>query len=129
MTDKKIVTTENAPKAIGPYSIGVIVGGFLFTAGQIGLDPQTGEIVPGGIAAETRRALLNLQAVIEAGGAALENVVKTTVYLRDMNDFVEMNRVYGEFFIKNPPARTTVQVAALPKSAAVEIEAIVIVGG
>lgn len=128
MTDKKVVTTENAPKAIGPYSIGVIVGGFLFTAGQIGLEPQTGEIVPGGIAAETRRALLNLQAVIEAAGATLENVVKTTVYLRDMNDFAEMNRVYGEFFLKNPPARTTVQVAALPRSAAVEIEAVVIVG-
>jgi 2-iminobutanoate/2-iminopropanoate deaminase len=128
MTDKKIIATENAPKAIGPYSIGVVVGDFLFTAGQIGLDPRTGEIVPGGVAAETRRALLNLQAVIEAGGAELENVVKTTVYLRDMNDFAEMNRVYGEFFVKNPPARTTVQVAALPKSAAVEIEAIAIVG-
>lgn len=129
MNDKKIITTDKAPKAIGPYSIGVVTGNLLFTAGQIGLDPQTGEIVSGGVAAETRRALLNLQAVVEAAGGALGNIVKTTVFLRDMNDFAEMNRVYGEFFAQNPPARTTVQVSALPRSAAVEIEAIAVIKG
>ncbi len=129
MTEKQIITTDKAPKAIGPYSIGVVVGNLLFTAGQIGLDPETGEVVPGGIGAETRRALLNLQAVLEAAGVSLDHVVKTTVYLREMKDFADMNSVYGEFFHQNPPARTTVQVAALPKSAAVEIEAIAILGG
>ena len=125
---KEIVTTENAPKAIGPYSAGVKIGNFVYTAGQLGLDPQTGDFVEGGIAAETRQALQNLRAILEAAGASLENVVKTTVFLRDMNDFAAMNAVYAEFFTADFPARSAVQVARLPKDAAVEIEAVAFIG-
>jgi 2-iminobutanoate/2-iminopropanoate deaminase len=124
MTDKHVVATDQAPKAIGPYSAGIRTGSFVFTAGQIGIDPKTGEIVAGGIEAETRQALRNVKAVLEAAGSSLENVVKTTVFLRDINDFSRMNEVYGEFFTGNFPARSAVQVAALPKGAAVEIETI-----
>ena len=121
---KQIVKTENAPAAIGPYSAGIITGNFVFTAGQIGLDPKTGLMVEGGVEAETRRSLTNLKGILEAAGSCLDNVVKTTVFLKDMGDFQKMNAVYAEFFKENPPARSAVQVAALPKNACVEIEAI-----
>jgi len=121
---KEIVATEKAPKAIGPYSQAVKVGPLVYTAGQIGIDPATGEIVPGGIEAETRQALTNLKHVLEAAGASLDMVVKTTVFLRDINDFARMNAVYAEFFTEGFPARSAVQAAALPKGAAVEIEAV-----
>ena len=122
--EKEIVKTEKAPKAIGPYSVATKAGHFVFTAGQIGLDPVSGNIVEGGVEAETRQALTNIKNILEAAGTKLENVLKTTVFLRDMNDFAKMNGVYGEFFTENPPARSAVQVAALPKAAAVEIEVV-----
>jgi 2-iminobutanoate/2-iminopropanoate deaminase len=128
MTEKMVIQTEMAPQAIGPYSQGIRAGNFVFTAGQIGLDPQTGEIVPGGIEAETRRVLQNLTSVLEAAGSSLDRVVKTTVFLRDMNDFARMNSVYAEFFKDNFPARSTVQVAALPKGVAIEIEVVALLG-
>lgn len=124
MGEKNIIQTERAPTPIGPYSMGVAIGNLIFTAGQLGIDPKSGEIVAGGIQAETRQALTNIKNILEAAGSSLENVVKTTVYLRDMTDFSQMNAVYGEFFPKNYPARTAVQAAALPKNAAVEVEAI-----
>ncbi len=127
MSQKQIISTENAPKAIGPYSAGIRSGQLVFTAGQLGIAPQTGEIVSGGIEAETRQALTNLAHVLEAGGASLNDVVKTTVFLRDINDFSRMNGVYAEFFTQNPPARSAVQVAALPKGGAVEIEAVAVI--
>lgn len=121
---KKIIVTDKAPKAIGPYSVAVQTGHMVYTAGQTGLDPTTGEIVPGGVEAETRQVLTNLKNVLEASGSSLGDVVKTTVFLRDMADFAKMNAIYGEFFNQNPPARTTVAVAGLPKGGAVEIEAV-----
>ncbi|MBS1250837.1 MAG: 2-iminobutanoate/2-iminopropanoate deaminase [Chloroflexi bacterium] len=126
MPKKEIVTTSNAPSAIGPYSAGVKVGNFVFTAGQLGIDPESGEFVPGGIEAETHQALKNLKAVLEAAGASLSTVVKTTVFLRDMDDFGAMNAVYAEFFTADHPARSAVQAARLPKDAAVEIEAVAV---
>ena len=125
---KEIVVAQNAPQAIGPYSAGVRVGEFVYTAGQLGIDPNSGAFVAGGIEAETRQALTNLKAVLEAAGTSLENVVKTTVFLRDMNEFAAMNGVYAEFFTANFPARSAVQVARLPKDAAVEIEAVAVGG-
>ncbi|MBA4384302.1 MAG: reactive intermediate/imine deaminase [Anaerolinea sp.] len=122
--DKTIIKTELAPAAIGPYSVGVAGGPFVFTAGQLGIDPKTGNLVEGGVEAETRQALKNLSAILEAANSCLDNVVKTTVFLKDINEFAKMNAVYGEFFTENPPARSAVQVAALPKNGAVEIEAI-----
>lgn len=124
---KQIVTAEQAPKAIGPYSHGVRACHFVYTSGQLGLDPASGAMVEGGIEAETRQALKNLKAVLEAGGSSLEQVLKTTVFLRDINDFAKMNAVYAEFFTQNPPARSAIQVAALPKNGAVEIEAVALV--
>ncbi|MHB8134280.1 MAG: RidA family protein [Anaerolineaceae bacterium] len=121
---KKAVSTKNAPQAIGPYSIGIEFDKFVFTSGQLGINPDDGMLVSGGIINETRQALVNLQAVLESGGSSLENVIKTTVFLRDINDFSKMNGIYSEFFHEIPPARSAVQVAALPKGAAVEIEAI-----
>lgn len=121
---KKIIVTDKAPKAIGPYSVAVQTGQLVYTAGQIGLDPATGEIIPGGIETETRQVLTNLKNVLEASGSSLGDVVKTTVFLRDMADFAKMNAIYGEFFNQQPPARTTVAVAGLPKGGAVEIEAV-----
>jgi 2-iminobutanoate/2-iminopropanoate deaminase len=121
---KQTVTASNAPKAIGPYSHAVKVCHFLYTSGQLGLDPASGALVEGGIEAETRQALLNLKAVLEAGGSSLDQVLKTTVFLRDINEFARMNAIYGEFFKENPPARSAIQVAALPKNGAVEIEAV-----
>ena len=123
-TKKEIVTAEKAPRAIGPYSAAVKAGDLIFTAGQLGIDPESGEFVPGGIEAETRQALLNIQAVLEAAGSSLKSVVKTTVFLRDMNDFGVMNVIYGEFFTEDYPARSAVQAARLPKDGAVEIEAV-----
>ena len=120
---KDIIQTDSAPAAIGPYAQGIRAAHMVFTAGQIGIDPKTGEIVAGGIKAETERALLNIKAIVEAAGSSLEKVVKTTVFLRDLNDFTKMNEVYQQFFGSSLPARSTVQVR-LPKEAGVEIEAI-----
>ena len=121
---KQIVQTDKAPKAIGPYSQAVRTASMVFTAGQIGLQPDTGELVGGGIEAETRQVLTNLTHVLEASGSDFGLVVKTTVFLSDMNEFGKMNAVYTEFFSENPPARSTVAAAALPKEARVEIEAV-----
>jgi 2-iminobutanoate/2-iminopropanoate deaminase len=121
---KEIILTDKAPKVIGPYSVATKAGGFIFTAGQIGIDPVTADLVAGGIETETRQVLLNLSNVLTAAGSTLQLVVKTTVFLRDMNDFSRMNAVYAEFFPQNPPARSTIQVAALPKGAVVEIEVV-----
>jgi 2-iminobutanoate/2-iminopropanoate deaminase len=125
-SEKKVVATEKAPKALGPYNVAIQAGDFVFTAGQVGIDPDTNSIVEGGVEAETRQALTNIKNVLEASGSNLGLVVKTTVFLRDMNDFSKMNAVYAEFFTENFPARSAVQVAALPKNAAVEIETIAI---
>lgn len=121
------IATSAAPAAIGPYVQGVRLGGMIFTAGQIALDPATLQIVDGGIEAQTRRVLENLKAVLEAGGSSLGKVIKTTVFLKSMNDFAAMNTIYAEYFAPEgamPPARTTVEVARLPKDALVEIETI-----
>lgn len=125
---RKIIKTESAPAAIGPYSQAVSAGGFIFASGQIPLDPQTGEFVPGGISEQTEQVLRNLRAVLEAAGSGLEQVVKTTVFLADMNDFSAMNEVYGRHFAADPPARATVQAARLPRDARVEIEVIALAG-
>jgi 2-iminobutanoate/2-iminopropanoate deaminase len=122
MPKKEIIRSEKAPKAIGPYHVAIRFGDLIFTAGQAGLVPETMELAPGGIAAETRQTLTNLKNVLEAAGTSLDKALKTTVYLRDMADFAAMNAVYAEFFGENPPARTTIQAAALPKGAAVEID-------
>jgi 2-iminobutanoate/2-iminopropanoate deaminase len=124
MAERKIISADNAPKAIGPYSPAVRSGDMFFSSGQLGMDPATGELVPGGTAAETRQALRNCACLLEAAGGSLAGVLKTTVFLRDMADFSTMNAAYGEFFPHDPPARTTIQVAALPKGAGVEIECI-----
>jgi 2-iminobutanoate/2-iminopropanoate deaminase len=122
---KQIVRTSNAPAAIGPYSQAVKAGGLVFASGQIPIDPQTGEYVPGGIAEQTEQVLRNLKAVLKAAGSSLDQVVKTTVFLADMNDFAAMNEVYGRYFSEDaPPARATVQAARLPRDARVEIEVI-----
>jgi 2-iminobutanoate/2-iminopropanoate deaminase len=118
------VATSGAPRAIGPYSQALRAGGFLFTAGQVGFDPTTGELVDGGIAEQTRRVLQNIRAILEAGGSGLAQVVKTTVFLVDMADFAAMNEAYAEAFGTHRPARSTVAVAALPRGARVEIEAV-----
>jgi len=121
---RKTVHTEKAPAAIGPYSQAVLSGGFLFCSGQIPIDPATGKMVEGGIEIQTERVLRNLAAVLESGGASLQTVVKTTVYLADLSDFSAMNGVYGTFFTENPPARATIEAAKLPAGALVEIDAI-----
>lgn len=125
---KQIISTEAAPKAIGPYSQAIIAGGFVFASGQIPIDPKTGEFVAGGIAEQTEQVLRNVSALLEAAGTSLDRVIKTTVFLADMNDFAAMNEVYGRFFKAEPPARSTVQAARLPRDARVEIEAIAIAG-
>jgi 2-iminobutanoate/2-iminopropanoate deaminase len=124
MKPKQPVSSERAPKAIGPYSPAIRSGDLLFTSGQLGLDPDTGELVAGGTAAQTRRALQNCVLLLEAARASTADVLKVTVFLRSLDEFQEMNSVYAEFFTQDPPARTTVQAAALPKGAAVEIECI-----
>jgi 2-iminobutanoate/2-iminopropanoate deaminase len=121
---KKIVYTDKAPKAIGPYSQAIRTNNLLFTAGQIGLNPATMELVEGGIEAQTRQVLTNLKNVLESADSGLNFIVKTTVFLQSMSDFAAMNVVYAEFFPENPPARSTIAVAALPKGALVEIECI-----
>ena len=121
---KKIVSTEKAPKALGPYSQAIRTEGLVFTAGQLGLDPATMELVEGGIEAQTKQVLTNLKHVLESADSGLNFVVKTTVFLQDMRDFANMNSVYADFFPENPPARSTVQVAALPKNGLVEIECV-----
>jgi 2-iminobutanoate/2-iminopropanoate deaminase len=125
--DKKVITSEKAPKALGPYSVAILAGMFVFTSGQLGLDPASGELAPGGIEAETRQALTNLRHVLADSGSSLDAAVKTTVFLKDMAEFAKMNAIYAEFFPANPPARSTVQVAALPKGGAVEIEVVALV--
>jgi len=124
---REIIKTEGAPAAIGPYSQAVRAGGFIFCSGQIPTDPKTGEFVPGGIAEQTEQVMRNLMAVLEAAGSGLDRIVKTTVFLADMNDFAAMNEVYGRYFAENPPARATVEAARLPRDARVEIEAIAII--
>lgn len=121
---KKVITTDNAPKAIGPYSVAIKLGSLVFTSGQVGINPQTGEIVTGGIEAETRQVLTNVKHVLEAAGTSMGQVVKTTVFLQTMADFSAMNAVYAEYFPDDPPARSTIAVAGLPKGALVEIETI-----
>lgn len=121
---RKCVSTQEAPAAIGPYSQAVAAGPYLFCSGQLGLDPATGRLVPGGIESQTRRVLDSLAAVLRAAGVGLGDVVKTTVFLSDLRDFAAMNGVYAEYFRESPPARSTVQAAGLPKGAAVEIEAV-----
>jgi 2-iminobutanoate/2-iminopropanoate deaminase len=118
------ISTPGAPRAIGPYSQGITANGFVFTAGQVGFDPESGELVDGGIAEQTQRVLQNLRAILRAGGSDMDRVVKTTVFLVDMADFALMNEVYAEFFGDHRPARSTVAVASLPRGARVEIEAI-----
>ena len=124
MAKKQIVLAPDAPKAIGPYNVANRYGDLVFTAGQLGLNPATGELVSGGIEAEARQALSNLKIVLEAAGSDLRCVLKTTVFLRDIADFAKMNAIYAEFLGEESPARSAVQVAALPKGGAVEIEAV-----
>ena len=124
---KETISTENAPGAIGPYSQAIKANGMLFCSGQVPIDPATGEFVEGGVAEQTEQVFKNLVAVLEAGGSGLDGVVKTTVFLADMNDFAAMNEVYGKYFDSNKPARATVQAARLPRDAKVEIECIAIV--
>ena len=125
-TTKKIVQSDAAPKALGPYSQAVIAGGMVYCAGQIPLDPATGQVVPGGIAEQTHQVLKNLRAVLRAAGSDLDRAVKTTVFLKNMDNFTAMNEVYGEpgYFGANPPARSTIEVARLPRDVLVEIEVV-----
>lgn len=124
---REVLIAEKAPKPIGPYSVGVRSQHLVFTAGMIGIDPATGKIVPGGIEAETRQVLQNLRSILEAGGSSLAQVLKTTVFLIDMAEFSRMNAVYAEAFPADPPARSTVQVSALPLGGRIEIEAVAVV--
>ena len=124
---KKIIFSEKSPKPIGPYSQAVIVDKFIFLSGQIGISPQTANLVEGGIVAETKQIFANLKAVLESANSSLANIVKTTVYLTDLSKFSEMNNIYNEYFTKDYPARATIQASALPKGACVEIEAIALV--
>jgi 2-iminobutanoate/2-iminopropanoate deaminase len=125
---KKTVATEHAPKAIGPYSQAIVHNGMAYLSGQIPLDPATGQMVEGDIAAQTTRVLENIKAVLEACGSGLDRVVKTTVFIKDMGEFARMNEVYGKYFGENPPARSTVEAARLPRDVRVEIDAIAIAG-
>jgi 2-iminobutanoate/2-iminopropanoate deaminase len=124
MGKKSIVTSDKAPAAIGPYSLGIRYGNLVFASGSAGVDPKTGKLVTGGIEAETRQTLTNLSNILEGAGSSMANVLKTTVFLQDMGEFAKMNAIYAEFFDQDPPARSTIQAAALPLGAAVEIEAI-----
>lgn len=125
---KEVIATPRAPKAIGPYSQAVAAGPFVFCSGQIALDPATGQVAGEDAAAQTERVLLNLEAVLQASGLSLGHVVKTTVFLRSLEDFPAMNEVYGRFFPADPPARSTVEVSRLPKDVKVEIEAVAVKG-
>ena len=121
---RDIIATDQAPKAIGPYSQAVRASGFIFTSGQVALDPATQQVVAGDVAVQTDRVLKNLSAVLSAAGSSLENVLRCTVFLKNMGDFAAMNEVYGRYFTQNPPARSTVEVARLPKDVLVEIDVI-----
>lgn len=123
---KKAIATDEAPKAIGPYSQAIVANGFVFAAGQIGSDPKTGTLVEGGIEAETEQVLKNIEAVLKAAGSSMKDVVKATVFLADMNDFAKMNAIYGKWMGEPYPARSTVQVARLPRDARIEIEVVAI---
>jgi 2-iminobutanoate/2-iminopropanoate deaminase len=123
---KTIIATKDAPGAVGPYSQGVIVGDFVFTAGQIAISPHTGSIVEGSIVEQTHQVMRNLQAILESAGTSLDGVVKTTVFLQNMGDFADMNGVYGEYFTGEPPARSTIEVGKLPLGVLVEIEAVAV---
>ena len=123
---KTVISTTNAPAALGPYSQAISACSLTITSGQLGIDPATGAFVEGGIAAQTRQSLTNVQAVLAAAGLTMDNVIKTTVFLKDMNDFAAMNEVYATFFTGEPPARSAVEVARLPKDGLVEIEAIAV---
>lgn len=125
--EKQIISTKNAPAAIGPYSQAVSVGNLLFTSGQIPINPATGEIVSGDVKAATKQSLENIKAILEEAGTSLDKVIKTVVFIKDMNDFASVNEVYGTYFSSNPPARSCVEVARLPKDVLVEIEVIAIV--
>lgn len=127
MTTKRILT-DNAPAPIGPYSQAILAGTFVFTAGQIALDPATKNLVEGDIKIQTEQVLKNVEAILTAAGTSMRNVVKTTVFLKDMKEFAQMNEVYAKFFSESAPARSTVEVARLPKDVKVEIEAIAVVG-
>lgn len=124
---KKVITSNKAPQAIGPYSVATTAGQLIFTSGQLGLEPISGSLVEGGIQAQTRQALINLKIVLEAGGSGLEHVLKTTVFLQNIADFAAMNETYAEFFPHHCPSRSAIQVAALPKGGLVEIEAIALI--
>lgn len=124
---KQIISTKNAPSAIGPYSQAVRMGNLLFTSGQIPINPATGEIVSNDVKAATKQSLENVKAILEEAGTTLDKVIKTVVFIKDMNDFASVNEVYGTYFTSNPPARSCVEVARLPKDALVEIEVIAIV--
>jgi len=126
-TTKESLTCDQVPAAIGPYSVAVSAGDLIFVSGQLGLDKDTGQMVEGGIQAQTRQALTHMKAILESAGTTMQNVVKTTVFLMDMAQFAEMNAVYAEFFTESFPARSAIQVAGLPKGGIVEIEAIAIV--
>lgn len=121
---KTIIKTDEAPKAIGPYSQGVLIDGFLYTAGQMGVVPETGEFVEGGIEAQTERVLENIKQILKAANMGFENVIKTTVFVTDMGDFSKINEIYGRYFKDNPPARSLVEVRNLPKGALIEIEVV-----
>jgi 2-iminobutanoate/2-iminopropanoate deaminase len=123
--EKEILFTKNAPAAIGPYSQGIVAGNMIFVAGQIPINPETGELVKGGIEEKTRQVIRNIRAIAEAAGSNLDRTLKTTVFLQNIDDFAAMNRVYAEYFTEKPPARSAIQVAALPKGADIEIEAII----
>ena len=131
MTSANLATirTDQAPKAIGPYSQAIRAGNLLYTAGQVGLDPKSGELVAGGIQAETRQVLHNLSAVLQAAGSDLAHVLKTSVFLQDLGEFAAMNAAYAEFFTADPPARTTVQAAALPRGARIEMDCVAVIPG
>lgn len=124
---REVISTAKAPAAVGPYSQAIRVDNLVFTAGQVAIDPEQGKLIEGDIAAQTRQVLTNLSAVLEAAGSSLSQVLKTTVFLKDIHDFAAMNAVYAEFFPEKPPARSAVQVAALPLGALVEIEAVALV--
>ncbi|HXX43972.1 MAG TPA: RidA family protein [Candidatus Acidoferrales bacterium] len=123
---KEAISTTSAPKAIGPYSQAIKANGFIFTAGQIALDPATGQLIEGDIARQTARVLESLKGIVEAAGSSLNRAVKATVYLKDMNDFAAMNEVYARYFPTNPPARSTVEAARLPRDVRVEIDLVVL---
>ena len=126
MHKKEVIGSPNAPKAVGPYSAAIRTESFVFMSGQLGLDPEKGTLVDGGVEGQTKQALMNLQSILQSNGLGMEAIVKTTVFLKDMGDFSRMNAVYAEFFKTDPPARSTIEVAALPKDGLVEIEAIVL---